>query len=55
MTRFGRASIDFEQQVRRGEELLCEGRVRLASLDAGSFRPRSTSQLLIDRLNEERP
>jgi len=55
MTRFGRASIDFEQQVRRGEELLCEGVVRLATLDAGSFRPRPTSQRLIERLNEERP
>lgn len=52
--KFGRASIDFEQQVRRGEELLCEGVVRLATLDAASFRPRPASQQLIDRLNEER-
>ncbi len=52
--KYGRASIDFEQQVRRENELLCEGVVRLASLDATNFRPRPVSQQLIDRLNEER-
>lgn len=52
--KFGRASIDFEQQVRRGDEVLCEGVVRLATLDAKSFRPKPTSQQIIDRLNEER-
>jgi len=52
--KFGRASIDFEQQVRRGDELLCEGVVRLATLDAESFRPKPINQQLIDCLNEER-
>ena len=52
--KYGRASIDFEQQVRRGDEVLCEGVVRLATLDATSFRPKPASQQLIDRLNEER-
>ncbi len=51
--KYGRASIDFEQQVRRGGEVLCEGVVRLASLDAANFRPRPASQQLIERLNEE--
>lgn len=52
--KYGRASIDFEQQVRRDGEVLCEGVVRLASLDALHFRPRPASQQLIERLNEER-
>jgi acyl-CoA thioester hydrolase len=52
--KYGRASIDFEQQVRRAEEVLCEGVVRLAALDATSFRPKATIQQLIDCLNEER-
>lgn len=39
----GRASLEFEQQVReaaRVESLLCTGRIRIACLDAESFRPR---------------
>lgn len=49
----GRASIDFAQQVRRGGELLCEGRVRLASLDATTFRPKAAGPQLLECLNEE--
>ncbi len=37
----GRVSIDFEQNIYRKEELLCRGRVRIVSLDAGTFRPRA--------------
>jgi acyl-CoA thioester hydrolase len=51
--KYGRASIDFTQQVRRGDEVLCEGVVRLASLDAKSFRPKPVNQQLIERLKEE--
>jgi acyl-CoA thioester hydrolase len=50
----GRASIDFEQQVRRRGEVLCEGVVRLASLDEVHFRPRPVNRQLLERLNEER-
>jgi len=50
---FGRASIDFSQQVRRGNEVLCEGVVRLATLDSESFRPKPANQKLIECLNEE--
>lgn len=38
----GRASLEFEQQVweaGRPDTLLCTGQVRIACLDAGSFRP----------------
>lgn len=36
----GRARIDFEQRVLRDGEPLCTGRVRIACLDAATFRPR---------------
>ena len=53
VTKYGRASIDFEQQVRRGDELLCEGTVRLATLDAETFRPKPANRQLIERLDKE--
>ena len=36
----GRASISFRQQVRRGDTTLAEGSVRVACVDARTFRPR---------------
>jgi acyl-CoA thioester hydrolase len=51
--RHGRASIDFAQQVRCGEELLCEGVVRLATLDVDTFRPKPANRQLRERLEEE--
>ena len=40
----GRASLEFIQQIRRdgkdAEQLLCQGRVKVACLDAVSLRPR---------------
>ena len=36
----GRASIRFQQVVRRGDEVLVEGEVRVACVDAKTFRPR---------------
>lgn len=53
VSRTGRASIDFTQQVRRDGELLCEGEVRLATVDADTHRPRPASRQLIERLEEE--
>jgi acyl-CoA thioester hydrolase len=35
----GRASLSVEQQITRGKELLCEGTVRIACLDARRFAP----------------
>ncbi|MEF8833531.1 MAG: tol-pal system-associated acyl-CoA thioesterase [Halofilum sp. (in: g-proteobacteria)] len=37
----GRARIDFAQRVLRDGEPLCTGGVRVACLDAGTFRPRA--------------
>ncbi len=33
------ARIDFYQEVRRGEQLLCTGRVTIAAVDAATLRP----------------
>jgi acyl-CoA thioester hydrolase len=47
-----RASLRFAQTVLRGEETLCEGQVRIASLDAASFRPRSIPDAIIEELSD---
>ncbi len=39
VTQIGKASIDFYQSVRREEQMLCDGTIRLASLQGDSFRP----------------
>jgi acyl-CoA thioester hydrolase len=36
----GRASIRFQQVIKRGDEVLVEGEVRVACVDAKNFRPR---------------
>ena len=40
VTELKRASVDFFQQARCGENLLCQAEVRIACLDAARFRPR---------------
>ena len=37
----GRASIRFKQVVRKGEDTLADGEVRVACVDAKTFRPRA--------------
>ena len=46
----GRAGLTFAQQVRRGAELLAEAKVRVACVDAQSFRPRALPDELALRL-----
>lgn len=45
-----RASVVFAQQVRRGGELLVAARVRVAALEAGTFRPRPVPDALYEQL-----
>jgi acyl-CoA thioester hydrolase len=45
-----RASLVMAQQVRRGEALLLDATVRIASLHAGTFRPRPIPDPLYERL-----
>jgi acyl-CoA thioester hydrolase len=53
VVRCGRASINFHQQVRRAGEVLCEGTVRLASLDTTTFKPKMMNDVLLSQLVEE--
>jgi acyl-CoA thioester hydrolase len=46
-----RASITLDQEVFRDAELLLDGRVRAACLDAQSYRPRPLPQLLWKQIN----
>ncbi len=46
LTGYKRASLEFFQMVQRQTETLCEGRVRIACLNAESFRPSSMPQSL---------
>jgi len=39
ITKLARTYIEFQQQVLRGDELLCEGLVRIACVDAATMRP----------------
>jgi acyl-CoA thioester hydrolase len=47
-----RASLRFAQTVLRGGETLVEGQVRIASLDAASFRPRPIPDAIIEELSD---
>jgi acyl-CoA thioester hydrolase len=48
------ASLLFEQKVFRGEELLCESTVRVACLDAESFKPKSIPSFILTEMQGER-
>jgi len=45
----GRASLLFEQRVRRDDVLLCQGEILLACVDAGSFKPTAIPQSVINK------
>lgn len=47
----GRASLTFGQQLRRGDEALCEGEVRVACLDAKNFAPCPIPPAILSRLD----
>jgi acyl-CoA thioester hydrolase len=49
----GGASLVFVQQVRRGKEVLCEGRIKIVSLDAEGFRPRPLPAPILAALPKE--
>lgn len=47
----GRASLTFSQHLRRGNEVLCEGEVRVACLGAESFAPCPIPPAILSRLD----
>lgn len=48
----GRAFFVVEQKVLRGDELLCEGAIKVACVDQGSGRPVAMPRELIERVFE---
>lgn len=46
----GKASLLFEQQVRRGDELLCRGEILLACVDAASFKPAAIPATILQKM-----
>lgn len=53
ITELGKVSLSFEQHVHRDTvdgELLLDGKVRVACIDAGSFKPRAFPKAIIESL-----
>jgi len=50
VTRIGSASISFCQRVTRGQELLCNGDVRIVCLDALTFKPKQIPGFITEKL-----
>lgn len=48
----GGASLLFGHAIRRGDELLCQGEIKVVSLEAGSLRPRRIPAAIAQRLEE---
>ena len=47
----GGASITFHQEVRRNGEVLCSGRVKIASLEAGTLRPVAIPKQIVSAMD----
>ncbi len=48
--RLGAASLELAQQAWRGDELLVDAKVRIACVDAGTFKPRRIPNDILERL-----
>ncbi|WP_020159987.1 MULTISPECIES: tol-pal system-associated acyl-CoA thioesterase [Methylobacter] len=48
-----KASFDFEQQITRGDEVLCRGVIRIACLNAETMRPKVIPESLQEQLKNE--
>jgi acyl-CoA thioester hydrolase len=53
ITQQGGASLVFVQQVRRAQETLCEGTIKIVCLDEATFRPRPMPSSLLAALPKE--
>jgi acyl-CoA thioester hydrolase len=45
-----KVSLNFEQVVARGDDILCEAKIRIACLDAKSMRPKTIPETLMQQL-----
>ncbi len=48
-----KASINFEQQITRGDDVLCKSICRIACLDAHTLRPKAIPENLLELLKNE--
>jgi len=48
-----KASLVFEQEITRGDDVLCKGIIRIACLDAGTMTPKAIPQHLLEPLKHE--
>jgi len=48
----GKASIRFQQKIWRGEVLLTEGDIRVACVDAKTFRPRPLPEFINPKVSD---
>ena len=48
------ASFEFEQKIYRNDELLCDGTVKVACLDANRFRPKPIPSFILTEIQSER-
>jgi tol-pal system-associated acyl-CoA thioesterase len=55
VSRMGRASVVFSQRILRGEEVLLEAEVKVASLRAADFRPCPMDPVLYEELRTLQP
>jgi 4-hydroxybenzoyl-CoA thioesterase/acyl-CoA thioester hydrolase len=53
--RVGKASIDFEQLVRRGEDILCKGRVRIACVSKQDRSPTAMPREMYEQVQNSLP
>ena len=51
LTELGRASMCVLQQAWRGEQLLCEGEIRIGCVDAASFKPRRIPLSILHKIS----
>ncbi len=48
-----KVTLDFTQQIQHNNEILVTGEVKIACLDANSFKPKAIPQNLIDKITHE--
>ena len=48
-----KASLIFAQTITRGDEVLCQGTVRIACVDSQTMRPKAIPAILLEQLQNE--
>jgi acyl-CoA thioester hydrolase len=49
LVKYGKASVNLQQHIHRGNEVLCSGDIRLACVDADSFRPKAIPAAIMEK------